>query len=246
MRLRALTNLDTEELLGEEKDLEALRLNLTRLVEDPKSRSTWLMKQMDDMAKRHGEARKSPLIDPPDPAPVVEGKGPSRPSQASLKPRFLKVDVKKGTVTQEKGPRGAMVVDRAEKVVLMTQDGFMRKVPSNFKGPISEGYSAVALAKRESEVAERSYLAVFVLEGQLKAVVVSGEDLCRANSKGKRWLPEGAEFEYFGEGSYVVPWASPRKKRVELRLAEVRQGRPGAKGQKVANVDEVNLALSAG
>jgi hypothetical protein len=151
------------------------------------------------------------------------------------------VDAKKGLVTQEKGPRGAMVMDRTEKLVLMTEDGTLRKVPSNFKGPISTDYSPVALAKRESEVAERSYLTVFILEGQLKAVVLSGADLCRANSKGKKWMPEGAEFHYFGEGSYTVPWVSPRKKKVELFPVNVRKGRPGAKGQKVANVEDVKL-----
>jgi hypothetical protein len=151
------------------------------------------------------------------------------------------VDAIKGVVTQEKGPRGAMVVDRADKLILMTHDGTLRRVPSNFKGPISAEYSPVALAKRESEVTERSYLTVFLLEGQLKAVVLSGADLCRANSKGKRWMPEGAEFVHFGEGSYTVPWVSPRKKAVQLSIASVRKGRPGAKGQVVAKAEEVRL-----
>jgi hypothetical protein len=195
---------------------------------------------MGEMAKRHGEARRSQIIDPPD--ALETGRQPGqRRTTTPAKPRFIKVDAKKGVVTQEKGPRGAMVVDRAEKLVLMTEDGTLRKVPSNFKGPISAEYSPVALAKRESEVADRSYLAVFILDGQLKAVVLSGADLCRANSKGKKWMPEGAEFHYFGEGSYTVPWVSPRKKKVELFPVNVRKGRPGAKGQKVANVEEVKL-----
>jgi hypothetical protein len=151
------------------------------------------------------------------------------------------VDTKKGLVTQEKGPRGALVVERSEKLILMTEDGTLRKVPSNFKGPISAEYSPVALAKVESVVAERSYLSVFVLEGQLKAVVLSGADLCRANSKGKRWMPEGAEFVHFGEGSYTVPWISPRKKKVELFPVAVRKGRPGAKGQVVAKAEDVKI-----
>ena len=240
MKLRALTSLDTEDLLTEEKDLDARRSSLTDLVRKPEVRSAWLNKQLDDLAKRHGEARHSQIIDPPDALETGRQPGQSR-ATLPAKPRFVKVDTKKGLVTQEKGPRGALVVERSEKLILMTEDGTLRKVPSNFKGPISAEYSPVALAKVESVVAERSYLAVFILEGQLKAVVVSGEDLCRANSKGKRWLPEGAQFEYFGEGSYNVPWVSPRKKKVELRLADVRKGRPGAKGQKVANVQDVKI-----
>jgi hypothetical protein len=54
-------------------------------------------------------------------------------------------------------------------------------------------------------------------------------------------MPEGAEFVHFGEGSYTVPWVSPRKKKVELFPVTVRKGRPGAKGQVVAKVEDVKL-----
>jgi hypothetical protein len=117
----------------------------------------------------------------------------------------------------------------------------LKKVGATFKGPISTGYGPVALAKREAEVSQRKYLCVFKLEGQLKALVLSGEDLCKATSKGKLWLPTEAEFVYLGEGSYPVPWVSSRKKKVELSLSTVKQGRPGAKGIKVANLEEVQL-----
>ena len=240
MRLRALTNLDSGELAEEEKSLVSRIGELKELVDNEKARKSYMLKEVKAIGVRHGEARRSQIIEPPDALETGRQPGQKR-SAVPSKPRFVKVDAKKGLVTQEKGPRGAMVIDRTEKLVLMTEDGTLRKVPSNFKGPISTDYSPVALAKRESEVAERSYLTVFILEGQLKAVVLSGEDLCRANSKGKKWMPEGAEFHYFGEGSYTVPWVSPRKKKVELFPVNVRKGRPGAKGQKVANVEEVKL-----
>jgi DNA gyrase subunit A len=240
MRLRSLTNLDSKELAEEERSLIAKIEDLKELIANEKARKSYMLKEVKAIGIRHGEARRSQIIDPPDALETGRQPGQNRAAVPS-KPRFVKVDAKKGLVTQEKGPRGAIVVDRAEKLVLMTEDGTLRKVPSNFKGPISTDYSPVALAKRESEVAERSYLSVFILEGQLKAVVLSGEDLCRANSKGKKWMPEGAEFHYFGEGSYTVPWVSPRKRKVELFPVNVRKGRPGAKGQKVANVDEVKL-----
>ena len=240
MKLRALTNLDTEELLTEEKDLDTRRVELEVLVGDRDARSAWALKQMTQMATRHGESRRSQVIDPPVPFAASPTQGGTK-VPTPTKPRFLKVDPKRGVVTQEKGPRGALVVDRAEKVVLMTQDGTLKKVASNFKGPISAEFSPVVLAKREGDLAERKFLTVFVLEGQLKAVVLSGEDLCKVTSKGKQWLPDGAEFHYFGEGSFTVPWVSPRKKKVELFPVNVKVGRPGAKGTKVANVDEVTL-----
>jgi len=240
MRLRQLTNLDADELATESTELDQRIAELKVLIGDKTARTNFCFTQMGELAKRHGEARRSQIVEPPDALEIGRQTGQKR-STVPSKPRFVKVDAKKGLVTQEKGPRGAMVVDRTEKLVLMTEDGTLRKVPSNFKGPISTDYSPVALAKRESEVAERSYLTVFILEGQLKAVVLSGADLCRANSKGKKWMPEGAEFHYFGEGSYTVPWVSPRKKKVELFPVNVRKGRPGAKGQKVANVEEIAL-----
>ena len=173
-------------------------------------------------------------------APHTRATGEKRPA-AAPRPRFLKVDLKKGVVEQVKGPRGAMVVDSKEKMILASQDGILKKVSATFKGPISSGYSPVVLAKREVEVSQRKYLCVFKLEGQLKAVVLNGEDLCKTTSKGKQWLPAEAELVHFGEDSYAVPWASPRKKKVELSLSTVKAGRPGSKGIKVANLDEITL-----
>ena len=241
MRLRQLTGLDAAELQAEMAELEKTLTSLDELINNSSVRSKWLFKQMTDMAVRHGEARRSQIIDPPDSYVATIQRGEKKVSSV-VKPRFLQIDSKKGIVTQVKGPRGAMVVERDEKVILMTEDGTLRKVPSNFKGPISSICSPVVLAKRESEIIERIYLAVFILEGQLKAMALSGADLCKVTSKGKQWLPDGAEFHYLGEGSYVVPWGSSRKKKVELFPLEVRKGRPGAKGQKVANLDDVMVS----
>jgi hypothetical protein len=99
----------------------------------------------------------------------------------------------------------------------------------------------VALAKKETEVKERKYLAVFTLGDQLKAMMVAGEDLCKVTSKGKRVIPEEAQLLYFGEGSYVVPWASTRKKKVELFPVSTKQGKPGGKGIKVASITDITL-----
>jgi hypothetical protein len=134
-----------------------------------------------------------------------------------------------------------LVVDSKEKVILLTEDGTLKKVSATFKGTISDQYSPVLLAKREADVSERKYLAVFTLEDQMKAMMINGADLCRTTSKGKNALPEGAKFLHFGEGSYTVPWVSSRKKKVELFPVSVKQGRPGAKGVKVASLSEVAL-----
>lgn len=242
MRLRQLTNLDQNDLIVEDNFLQARITELEQLASDELSgieaRKAYMVGELTELGKRHGEARRSPLVEP---LATTLAPGPAsraKAAPAAPRPRFLKVDAKKGTVEQAKGPRGALVVDAKEKVILMTEDGTLKKVPANFKGAISTVYSPVALAKRETEVSERKYLCVFEFEDQLKAMVLNGEDLCKVTSKGKRWLPEGAKFVFFGEGSYTVNWVSRRKKPVVLNL-QVKPGRPGGKGLKIGNCQDV-------
>jgi DNA gyrase subunit A len=240
MRLRQLTSLDAEDLAAEKTALDQRIEELKSLISDATFRSSYLVKEITELAKRHGEKRRCTLIDAPDSLSVA--RQPGQPRVASTpKPRFMKVDTKKGVVEQVKGPRGALVVDSKEKVILLTEDGTLKKVSATFKGTISDQYSPVLLAKREADVSERKYLAVFTLEDQMKAMMINGADLCRTTSKGKSALPEGAKFLHFGEGSYTVPWVSSRKKKVELFPVSVKQGRPGAKGVKVASLSEVSL-----
>jgi DNA gyrase subunit A len=239
MKLRQLTGLDIAEMTVEKEELEARLAVLETLIESEPKRTKFMLDEVKKIGVRYGEARRSQLIAAPD-SFIARQSGQTR-AATTPKPRFMKVDLKKGVVEQVRGPRGAMVVDSKEKVIFMTNDGVLKKVPATFKGPIGTGYSEVVLAKRETEVAQRNYLVVFSLEGQLKAMTLKGEDLCKTTSKGKRYLPEGAELVYFGETSYVVPWVSTRKKKVELFPIKVKQGRPGGKGTKVADLSEVSL-----
>jgi hypothetical protein len=39
----------------------------------------------------------------------------------------------------------------------------------------------------------------------------------------------------------VVPWASSRKKKVELFPVSTKRGKPGSKGIKVASISDVSL-----
>jgi hypothetical protein len=128
-----------------------------------------------------------------------------------------------------------------DKLIAILENGTIKKLPANFKGAIGNEYSPVILAKKESDVASRKYLLVFTLEDQLKALAIDGNDLCRVTSKGKSILPEGAKLAYFGEGPYLVPWVSPRKKKVELSPISTKQGKLGAKGVRVATISEVKL-----
>jgi DNA gyrase/topoisomerase IV subunit A len=238
MRLRALTNLDSEELATEEGTLKERISELEVLIKDDKARKAYMIKEIKAIGVRYGEKRRSALIDPPEGLAIERG---SQRQAAPTKPKFLKIDMKRGVIDQAKGPRGALVLERSDKLITLTLDGTLKKLPPNYKGPITSGYSEVALAKKESEVSTRKYLAVFTLGDQLKAMMVAGEDLCKVTSKGKRVIPEEATLLYFGEGSYVVPWASSRKRKVELFPVSTKQGKPGAKGIKIASLTEVTL-----
>jgi DNA gyrase/topoisomerase IV subunit A len=239
MKLRALTNLDSEELNKEESSLMVRIGELKELISNDKARKSYMLKEIKAIGVRYGEARRSTLIDPPEGLAVEKGSQKAAPS--APKPKFLKIDMKKGTVEQAKGPRGCLIVERSEKVITLTQDGTLKKLPANYKGPLGDGYSPVVLARKETDIKERTYLLVFTLEDQLKAMAITGEDLTKVTSKGKQALPHGATMLYFGEGSYTVPWTSSRKKKVELFPVSTKQGKPGSKGIKVAAISDISL-----
>jgi DNA gyrase subunit A len=236
MRLRALTNLDSEDLLTEQTSLLARVEELKGLFSNEKTRKAYMLKEIKAIGVRYGEKRRSEIISPPESLVVEKG---SQRSAAPAKPRFLKIDKKKGTVEQAKGPRGCLIVERHEKVITLTADGVLRKIPASYKGPLGEGYTEVLLAKKEKDLADKKFLAVFTIDDQLKAMMITGEDLTKVTSKGKRMIPEGNTILHFGEGSYTVPWANPRKKKVELFPVTTKQGKPGGKGVKIASLDEV-------
>lgn len=242
MRLRQLTNLDQNELLSEEKLLNERILELKSLSEGSdvgvSARRSYMVTELTEIGRKYGDSRRSPLIDCPKPTVSITSNLKGVKSTANQKPRFMKIDQKKGTVEQSKGPRGAMVLEAKDKVVFMTEDGTLKKVGATFKGAISSSYSKVVLSKRESEVSSRMFLTVFELDGQIRAMVMNGEDLCRSTSKGKKWLPEGAKLIHFGEGTAIIEWVSKRKKPLKVDLS-TKIGKPGARGIKIADSKDV-------
>ena len=128
-----------------------------------------------------------------------------------------------------------------DKRVVLSQTGVVVKLPSNFKGPCFNEFAPVVLVKREADLTTQKYLCVFTLGDQLKAMVLSGEDLAKTTRKGKRFVPEDARLVHFGEGSFTVPFVSTRKRKVELFPLTTKAAKPGARGVKVANLGEVAL-----
>ncbi len=237
MRLRQLTNLDTVDLETEKSELEKRITELTDLIEEKDSRVAYVVSEVKEIAKVHGWKRRSQIIDHTE--EVLEKPGKASPSIRPTRARFIKIDPKLGLVEQLKKPRGANIVTEKERLIFVTDNGMVKKTPCTFKGPLYDTPTQVLQRGVESEVSTRKYLVVFEFEGHLKSMCLSGEDFCRTTSRGKRFIPEDSTLVYIGEGSYTVEFASKRKKPITLTPAKAKDLRPGSKGTKVCNIEDL-------
>ena len=245
MRLRQLTGLDKRDLQKEARELKARIKELASLIKDDNKRQTYLLEEVEGLAERHGNKRRSGLCEPlegPSPAalvgaPAPRAQAPLRPAQ----PRMVKVAPKTGIVTQVKGPRGAILLQPSEKLIVVTTDT-VYKVPHKFKGPVNpNGSVEVLLAKGERYAQDRNYLTVFTLGEEVRYMTLEGAKLVRATSKGKRLLPEGATLLSFGESSWEIPWSGNRKKLKKLQANDAKTSAPGAKGIKLCPINQLSL-----
>jgi DNA gyrase/topoisomerase IV subunit A len=243
MKLRSLTNLDSEELTTESTELAARLEALQVLIQSEAARSKYMLAEIKAISKKFGEPRRSQLIDIPEGFAKQNDSGKPRIPSIS-KPRYIKVDTDKGILTKAPGPRGALVLQSSDKLITLTADGTLKRLPSNYTGTLSTTYSKVLLAKPESDVTTRKYLLVFTYKDALKAMTIAGEYLTKTTSKGKAILPEGATILHFSEKPYKVHFVSGRKKPITLDLT-TKPGKPGGLGIKVANITDVQL-LEAG
>jgi len=237
MKLRSLTSLDADELQTEKEKLNVRLVELTALIENYVERKGHMLLEIKTIGDWYGEARRSTIIDIPEGITKQNEPGKTRTISAP-KPRYVKLDFDKGIITQEKNPRGCFIINNTDKIITVTQDAKIKKLPANFKGPVADGYMSILLGQKESCVIESSYLVVFKLEESLKAMVVSGQDLCKTTSKGKSLLAPGSEIVYFGQDNYEVHFKSGRKKPVTLTL-QTKPGRPGGKGIKIAALTDI-------
>ena len=239
MKLRSLTNLDSEELTTESTELVSRLEALKVLIESEPARSKYMLTEIKEISKKFGEPRRSQLIDIPEGS--TKQSEPGQPRTPSVpKPRYIKIDTEKGILAKAPGPRGALVLQSSDKLITLTADGTLKKLPSNYTGTLSTSYSKVLLAKPESDVTTRKYLLVFTYGDLLKAMVISGEHLAKVTSKGKAILPEGTTILHFSEKPYVVNFVSPRKKPITLDLT-FKLGKPGGLGLKVGALADVQL-----
>ena len=240
MRLAQLTKLDATTLKDEMKELQARIKALIKLNSNKNLREEALLEEIDDIATRHGNARRSKLIDTPDELDTRAVKqGQSKVSVS--RPRFVKVDEKLGILTQlKKIARGAIVVESTDKMLFMCDNGKTYRVAATAKGPLAEEPTQVLYKTRLSSMSDIPIIAVWKLDDGVYANVMPLETLSKCTSKGKRWLPEGAELIHLG-GTYTLE-KEGRKKDVQVAIDSIKPRPIGGKGNKIAKLNDVVLA----
>jgi DNA gyrase subunit A len=204
---------------------------LKALISSEPARSKYMLSEIKAISKKFGEPRRSSLIDIPE-SFASQSVSQRNTTPSIPKPRYIKVDTEKGTLTKALGPRGALVLQSSDKLITLTADGTLKLLPSNYTGTLSSSYSRVLLAKPESDVTTRKYLLVFTYNGALKAMTIAGEHLAKVTSKGKAILPEGTTILHFSEKPYTVHFVSNRKKPLTLDRT-TQPGKPGGLGIKI-------------
>ena len=134
-----------------------------------------MIDEITELAERHGNARRSEIIaEPAEPTGFTVKVG--RKKVEVNKPRFVKVDTKKGILTQlRKMTRGCTVVERDDKFVFVCDNGKFYKTPSSYKGPLSDEPTAVLFQGKTSSLSEIPLVAVWKLDGGVYANLIPWE-----------------------------------------------------------------------
>lgn len=219
MRLHQLTGLDLKTLGQEEKKLKSQLALANSRIKSKQKRNQFLREELEELAKRHGNARKSKLIKGISPEEKKEEK------PAVTKTRFLKVNQAKGTVEQLKGARGAnLIIPGGDKLIVLSEEGWVKRLPPTAKGALFDKPTKLVLAQRQEKVSSETFLCVWDYQGSVFAATIKGDDLRKTTSTGKRWLREGATLLYFGTGKWktltigTVPLKPLASKGVKQRL----------------------------
>lgn len=245
MRLAQLTKLDDKALQQEAKEIQVRIKEILALTSSEKKRREYIISEVEQLAERHGNARRSKAIPEPKYAAtevVKVGRKKVEVAATGPKNRYVMLDEEKGILTQLKAPRGAtFVVPDDQKLVFVCDNGFFYKTNARHKGPLSDKPTQVLARSSTTKFPANPLVAVWKTAEGVFANVIEWETLTRTTSKGKRWLPEGAELIHLGTDSYELKFQSARKKPKPL-TAKILKARPiGGKGAKVAKLEEVKL-----
>lgn len=237
MRLSQLTKLDDKALRTESKEIQSRVKEILKLNSKKDLRETLLLDEIDEIATRHGNARRSKLIDTPAELTVSVIKQ-GRSKIEVNKPRFVKVDEKTGVLTQlRKLGSGVTIIDQDDKFVFVCGNGFFTKVGAKTKGPLFNTPTKVLFKAKASSLPEDSLIGVWKVGDDVFANLIPWEALTKTTSRGKRFLPEGAELIHLG-GSFELKLAG-RKKNKSLTATTLKARPVGGKGSKIAKAADL-------
>ena len=240
MRLSQLTKLDDKTLRDEAKEVQARIKELVKLNSSNKLRTEYILNEVNQLAERHGNARRSKIISEPKESSISVVKQGRSTVKVEGKPRFIQVDEKNGVLTQlRKLQRGCWVVQDDEKLAFMCDDGKFYKVSSRHKGGLSTGPVRVLYKTKTSSMSPIGITVVWELDGQVYANVIKSETLFKTTSKGKRFIPEGATLIHLGS-EYTLVMSGRKKDRV-LGPETLKERSVQGKGSKVANLSDTTL-----
>ena len=220
MRLSQLTKLDDKELRAESKEVQTRIKELIKLNSNKNLRSEYILNEVEELANRYGNARRSKVIEPPAELSVAVVKQGSKKVEVGPKPRYVLVDEKKGILTQErKMSRKSWVVQADDKLIYsyVTMECLSRNLRAA-KGPLFDGPTQILFRAKTTSLPQDPLLAVYKVGDGVYSNAFSWETLTKCTSKGKTWLPKGAELIHIG-GSYIIEKAG-RKKDVALKVSE--------------------------
>jgi DNA gyrase subunit A len=243
MRLAQLTKLDDKQLQQEAKETQARIKEILALTSSEKKRKEYIIQEVEELAERHGNARRSKAIESPNEVAVetikVEGRK-VQVAQSGPRMRYVLVDEDKGILTQLKAPRGAkFVIPDDQKMVFVCDNGHFYKVNARHRGPLSDSPTKILLRGSTTNLPQDPIVAVWKTTEGVFANVIPWEDLLRTTSKGKRWMPEDAELLHVGASPYELKYQSSRKKPKVLSAKTLKARPVQGKGNKVAKVEEI-------
>jgi DNA gyrase subunit A len=235
LQLHRLTSLDSIKIQEEIDSINSRLDEISELLQSEPLRVKFLHKQMRDLAKRHGHVRHSNIIQPT--VTPVEVKRVTTPSGKVVKIRYCKISPN-CVAEQLKGAKGSTITIRSDqKFLVVTQSGLIAKVPATVKGnifPDPQPLYGVIPSSDESTVT-----VVFKNEEEYRAITILAENLNSVTSKGKRLIPEGYELVGISKVGIDLTFTSSRKKSKRITLDEIKLGKLGQRGIRLAKVDEV-------
>ena len=136
--------------------------------------------------------------------------------------------------------RGCWSAQDNEKLVFMCDDGKFYKVSSKHKGPISDKPVKILYKTKSESLPTVPMVVVWTIDDSVYANTIEPETLMKCTSRGKNFLPEGAELISLGPDYTVI--MSGRKKDKVLNSDTLKARPVGGKGTKIANLSDTALS----